>query len=284
MFNFDPKRILVATDLGPASEPALELAAGFAESLGARVILFHAILPLASVIDAPLPGSATTEQIENGRNALGEIARRSFAATDTEIVVDSGYAIERTVRTAEEKRADLVILGTHGRHPALSFLIGSVAQGVIHRLSLPAITVSERVNVSDQGIRRILCPVNYTPGSTYALRHAALLADRLGAELTALHLVESEDGENLDEEQRRLEDSIPDELCESCEVRLLAQKGNAAERVVDYATSHGVDLIVLGSSHRRFVDTTVIGTTTERVMRHASCPVMTVPSSSDESS
>jgi hypothetical protein len=35
-------------------------------------------------------------------------------------------------------------------------------------------------------------------------------------------------------------------------------------------------MIVLGAQHRRFIDTTVIGTTTERILRHARCPVMTV--------
>ena len=48
------------------------------------------------------------------------------------------------------------------------------------------------------------------------------------------------------------------------------------EQIIDYAASTGADLIVLGAQHKPFSDSTVIGTTTVNVTRHAPCPVLTV--------
>jgi nucleotide-binding universal stress UspA family protein len=54
-------------------------------------------------------------------------------------------------------------------------------------------------------------------------------------------------------------------------------RGGPAERVLDCADDVGADLLVVGAQHKLFRDATVVGTTTERLMRFASCPVLVVP-------
>jgi len=56
----------------------------------------------------------------------------------------------------------------------------------------------------------------------------------------------------------------------------MVRRGDAAAQVIDYACADAAGMIILGAQHKRFADTTVIGTTTVRVTRHAFCPVLTV--------
>jgi nucleotide-binding universal stress UspA family protein len=56
----------------------------------------------------------------------------------------------------------------------------------------------------------------------------------------------------------------------------LVLTGRPAETIIEFAHTVGADLLVIGAQHRRFFDDTVIGTTSERLIRHSSTPVLTV--------
>ena len=77
-------------------------------------------------------------------------------------------------------------------------------------------------------------------------------------------------------EMDRLCQWVSSKLMAGCVIKELVRQGHAAEQILDLARSMHSDLIVLGAQHKRFFDTTVLGTTTVRVTRHASCPVLTV--------
>lgn len=279
---FDPKKILVATDLSPASETAVSLAANLTETLDAEVILFNAISPIVFVdygaFDDDTMTRAMNDQAKRIEMKLQEMADEHFpqhVKVATRAV--SGYPISSICRVADDENVDLIIMGTHGRNPVMSFLIGSVVQGVQYRTSRPLITVPQSRNpMESEEIMTILCPVNFTDTALRALTHAAELGAKLGAEVLALNLVEADELADIHDVTRRLELWIPDALKEICLVRVLVRRGNAAEEVVRYANQQNVDLIVIGARHKRFADTTVLGTTTERVTRHARCAVMTV--------
>jgi nucleotide-binding universal stress UspA family protein len=67
-----------------------------------------------------------------------------------------------------------------------------------------------------------------------------------------------------------------DEIGSHCTIRELTREGEAAEEIVSLAKETPCDLLVIGARHRRFFDSTVLGSTTARVVRHAPCPVLTV--------
>jgi nucleotide-binding universal stress UspA family protein len=125
-------------------------------------------------------------------------------------------------------------------------------------------------------IERIVCPFNYSAVAMKAFRHAMLLASGLDAELTVLSLEETDWNGDLEGEATRLKDWISD-IPLSIRATFLVRHGEAATQVNDFALHHGTDLIVMGAQKRRDGNTTVIGTTTEKLTRHAPCPVLTVP-------
>jgi nucleotide-binding universal stress UspA family protein len=123
----------------------------------------------------------------------------------------------------------------------------------------------------------ILCPVNFTDVARDALQAAVRMATIFGARLHLVHVVEEGEQANpsMDEEKVRM--WIGGEWQDICSYREIVVRGGAAERVLDCAEDIGADLIVMGAQHKTFRDVTVIGTTTERVTRFASCPVLIVP-------
>jgi len=78
--------------------------------------------------------------------------------------------------------------------------------------------------------------------------------------------------------EERLHGWIPGGLQRMCEITEVVLEGDAAERIVERARTREADLVVLGAEHRRFLEFTTLGRTTERVMRYSPCTVLLVPS------
>jgi nucleotide-binding universal stress UspA family protein len=151
------------------------------------------------------------------------------------------------------------------------------------------------------GLRKILCPVDFSATSRQALQHAAELAQRFGAELIVLHalsdvpLASAYTGNPQTEElqtvrawaTKKLEEftsgvatpgvAMRHELVHSSEL------GGTAERaIVQFAEKNGVDLIVMGKHGRKALEQFFFGSVTDRVLRHARCPVLVVPPAARE--
>lgn len=142
-------------------------------------------------------------------------------------------------------------------------------------------------------LSKILVTTDFSKQSLPAVEHAAELARRLSADLALLYVVEDQlppllIGVSEKERQRILEehrDRAVAHLAEyvehhlaDCRVRAAAVIGVAAREIVRYAEEHGEDLIVMASHGYGPVRQLLLGSTAERVLHHAPCPVMIVPS------
>jgi nucleotide-binding universal stress UspA family protein len=117
--------VLFATDFSEASEPAGRVAVEIARSFGARLCVVHVVPP---VTDA----SVAAERVAATARALG-------VKVDT--VLLSGRAAAELVAYARDKRADLIVIGTHGRTGVSRVLLGSVAEHVVRAAPCPVLTV-----------------------------------------------------------------------------------------------------------------------------------------------
>ncbi len=154
-----------------------------------------------------------------------------------------------------------------------------MAERVLRETEEPVLTVRGREEEERKPlapIRKILCPVNFTDVARKALGYATTLAERFAAELRVLTVVETPGEVSEEEEKEKLCAWIPGILHSRCRMEEVVRRGNAAEQILQAATSDGCDLIVLGAQHKRFWDSTVLGTTTVNVTRYAPCPVFTV--------
>ncbi|MBI2080297.1 MAG: universal stress protein [candidate division NC10 bacterium] len=140
------KRILWATDLGPTSEAAWRYALLLADMLAAEIFLLH-VVSAAQVVGspgppAPLPGEWLEAEIAARDRDLaskqGEVEGLGLAVRRK---VTMGAPAATILAEAEAERADLIVMGTHGRRGLPHVLLGSVAEAVIRRAPCPVLAV-----------------------------------------------------------------------------------------------------------------------------------------------
>lgn len=140
------KRILWATDLGPTSEAAWRYALLLADMLAAEIFLLH-VLSAAQVVGspgppAPLPGEWLEAEIATRDRDLASKQREVEAlGLAVRRKVTMGAPAATILAEAEAERADLIVMGTHGRRGLPHVLLGSVAEAVIRRAPCPVLAV-----------------------------------------------------------------------------------------------------------------------------------------------
>ena len=142
------KRILLATDLSPASEPALRCAAALAIRMDAGLVLLHVVSEkeldgLAKAHQPRHPVDLIYSELEEAvreqyRRVVPDEVRRFLHA---EVLVVPGVPSEEIIRIAAAEGTDLIITGTHGRTGLRRILMGSVAERVLRDAPCPVLTV-----------------------------------------------------------------------------------------------------------------------------------------------
>jgi nucleotide-binding universal stress UspA family protein len=139
------RRILVATDFSPASAPAFERALELAKDLGAHLTVVHAYQD-RSLPELGFAPTASFEEWDREARAQAEarlaplVARAREAGIDAEGLLAPGFPDEAVVEAARRRRADLIVVGTHGRRGAARLVLGSVAARVLAAASCPVLT------------------------------------------------------------------------------------------------------------------------------------------------
>jgi nucleotide-binding universal stress UspA family protein len=140
------QRILVATDFSACSRAAADLAADYARRLGARLTVLHVwrmspmVATATQVALADLVGpieSATRAEL------AAEVARLGAKLPTVESELRNGAVWEEILDFARGGKADLIVLGTHGRSGLAHALMGSVAERVVRMSPVPVLTVRE---------------------------------------------------------------------------------------------------------------------------------------------
>jgi nucleotide-binding universal stress UspA family protein len=275
------KQILVPTDLSDLSKSAAQWAAMLQHKLSAKVTVMHASEVYIPYFDL---GAYAAHQLQTDpemRQRITDELRKFVVSQFTHseavdsIIVDEEPA-RAIVETASKIGADLVVMATHARKGWQRTLLGSVAEKVLHESKTAVMTVRPYEKAPSPQIRRILCPVNFTPIGRITLEQSGALAQALGAELLIVHIADHWDEPHLDKLKADMAKWI-DEVCKQpFQYSQFVAHGDAPEGVLRIAEEAKTDLIVIGAQHKRFSDATVIGSTTERVVRFAKCPVLTV--------
>jgi nucleotide-binding universal stress UspA family protein len=145
------EKILVAVDGSPTSLRGLDEAIKVAKTLGGRLLIVHVVNEL--VIAAEYVPSVYYEPMlvslrEAGEKVLGQavsVARRAAVTCEQKLVETLGArAADEIVKQAKEWRADLIVLGTHGRRGLSRLAMGSDAELVVRQSPVPVLLVRDR--------------------------------------------------------------------------------------------------------------------------------------------
>ena len=140
------KTILYPTDFSKGARAALDHAISLAGDYSAKLILLHVVedIPIAEwYIPSAISVADLTEDLR--KSALQEmnkwVVEVSSQVKDVEKMVVNGVPFVEIIGAAREKKADLIVIGTHGRTGIDHMLFGSTAEKVVRKASCPVLTV-----------------------------------------------------------------------------------------------------------------------------------------------
>ncbi len=294
-------RILVALDGSETSRKALAFLASRTTLIGARpeVHLLNVQPSIARRAAAELGRELTERVYRSEADAVLAPARKTLAKAgiDAEAHADHGHAAERIAQVANDLKADLIVIGSHGYSEIKGLLFGSVTHGVLARTRRPVLVLRGasaprgdrlRTGIAVDGSRFGLAAVKF------ALRHP----DLFGAEarMTLVHVVPDfmmpvmadlggiavptySDAEIKQLQDREFESAVAParRLFEKAgrradEVRLAGMPG---DQIAAYAKKN-LDVLLVGSHGYGGFKTVVLGSVATRIAAKCATPLLIV--------
>jgi nucleotide-binding universal stress UspA family protein len=287
------KKILVPVDFSEFSDKAAEYALFLAEKYRADITLLHAIALFQGDFDDEEQLKMYEKIIEKKEEEREKkLASHKKTAKGRGIEVNSvllrGISVASSILDyISDKDFDLVIMGTHGHTGFKSLLLGSVTEKVVRESPIPVLTIHKDYNKIE--IKEILVPVDLSESSHNTIKHGKALAREFNATLEFLHVVEIEahpefynlSFEPILKENPNLADHITKNMIKATGIpkdkaTYAVKEGKVYKEIKKYADNSQIDLIVMGSHGRGELEDFLLGSNSERVVRIATCPVLTV--------
>ncbi len=282
------RTLLVGFDDSQASKAAMIEASNWVRRHGGRVVLVHAVY-----FDSEEFGIAPTQldqRLKNGEKVCLEnkkMISEEFGI-DVKSLLCEGEPPEVILSMAAEKKADLIVLGTYGRKGLNRLLMGSVTSRVIVDSPVDVLVIKKECSECTGTYRSILVSYDGSDFSKNALVRACKLSRVDNAEVSALYVIpryeemvgflrtESIKKSLFDEAGKILDGAKKLAFDNGVNVKTEIRDGHAADKIIETAAVLKNDLIVMGSYGWQGVNKAIMGSTTERVLINAPCPVLAV--------
>jgi nucleotide-binding universal stress UspA family protein len=272
--------VLHPTDFSPASERAFAHALAIALLRQTEFTVLHvAHTKSASFAWEEFPAvRRTLERWNLLRPGSGQAAVfDELGVRVKKIVRSSRFPAVAVVDYLADHPSDLIVLATEGREGPARWLGGSVAEAVARwsrtmTLFVPAMAEREIVSFADGKLtlRNVLVPVDRQPDPARAIEFARRAAEVLGDDVVAITLLHV--GDQKGEPDLLLEDG------RTWAFKRLHRDGDPVDEILDVAQGIRAELIVMPTAGHHGIFDALRGSTTERVLRRASCPLLAVPS------
>ena len=285
-------RILIATDLTPASQEVVNCARGL-KALGTKeVILTHCINIRHDVGGiAKRIEELIKPDIMNQKRLLEE---QGFATT-VEIVL--GLPHIEINRLAKERKCSAIIIGSIGSSTWGEVMLGGVANAILHYASMPVFVVRVKAYEKDGQVtcevsqsnftEHILFPTDFSDNAEYAFTYVEKFVESGTKRVTLLHVQEKARIEKylehrLDEfneiDRNRLE-RLKTELEKkgATDVRIELPYGSPVKEILKQISETGVSLVIMGSQGRGFISEVLLGSVSYNISRSAPVSVFLVP-------
>lgn len=286
-----PKTILLPVDFSARAAGAAAHARILAKQYGATVVALHVMRPFqlaAEGVDVP---SAAVMDWYTQQKPLLEAQLEQFADIylkdcNVRTLFREGEPAAEIIRAADDEKADLILISTHGYGPFRRFLLGSVAARVLSDSHVPVLTGAHIEVPSDEAehIKSVLVAVDLDARATKLIEAGANIASAFGAELHVVH-ASPDDGagaaQYMDPTWRievahmmkmRIEENVK---AANATAKVHVIPGEAAKVVRQVAEDFKADLVVLG----RHLDKSFLGrlrTHSYAIVRESPCPVLSI--------
>lgn len=278
-------RILAATDLSAPARHAVERAALVSKETMAALDLLHVanLTPLERLrqLMGATPADMEQRVLDAARQRLNDLAvaiRQRFGVAAGTHVVAGALLAELTSKT-DGLAADLLVCGAKGESVIHHFLLGTTALRVLSTTTCPVLVVKQ---LPHEPYRRLLVPVDFSPSSLRAIRHAQRLAP--GADIVLLHVFDvpfegylryaSVDQGTIDHYRivaRREASEKLDTLCNEAgltpqQTTRVVLQGDPTVGIVAQEQECDCDLIVMGKHGENLMEQLLLGSVTKHVL------------------
>jgi nucleotide-binding universal stress UspA family protein len=296
------RKLLLPLDRSSLAEQAIGHAASIARESGASIdiVLVHEPFPFSGYADLPWDGDETAEQkyLEAVADEL-----RSGAQVNATCSVLRGAPAAMIIRRAHEIGADLIVMTSHGRTGFSRSWLGSVADAVMRKSSVPVLMLRPEHGTTNRratgrGIKRVLIPLDGSTLATGVVSAATELARAAHASITLLRVVPIVPIVMAYEPTLPVttlpvvpDDAATQQLLDDAttELGLLAQRlhedtgitvdahavvsGHTPQAIVEQAEARDIDVIAM-SSHGRGASRLLLGSVADKVLRSSRIPVL----------
>jgi nucleotide-binding universal stress UspA family protein len=284
------QRILCPVDFFPASLRAVDYAIGLAQKYDAKLHLLHVVsstlggteqcaFTVSEIIDSMKKQSARKmKNLERKARAVGLTVSTDVRTGDVQREVESAI---------RASKADILVMGTHGRRGLEKWFMGSVTERMLRRSPIPVLTLrgSKKARTTLPTRSRILFTTDFSEGTANALNYALSVAQANKGRLTLLHVLEdtlavisAQYRKEISEGVRReLKQLIPADAQGSPDIDTVVEAGTPYYMILRLLKKERIDLLVMNTHGKGMLDRALLGSTSERVVRAADCPVMLIP-------
>jgi nucleotide-binding universal stress UspA family protein len=294
-------RMLVPLDGSKVAEQVLPYARFLAKSLGIPTELLGVVDPETLVAFAnPAQGRPLDTLVAEtmSRSAIYlETTARSFQGTQVKSSVAKGKPEDEVIERAAADKNTLIVMATHGRSGLQRWLLGSVADKVLHGATNHLLLI----RASDQGktdgeapLKTVIVPLDGSPLAEQALPVVVDLAKKMDLQVVLVRAyalpptISAEDygyysAELLDHLESEARDYLQGKINEIKQkgiatVTSVVNTGYGAEEIITLARNTPDNLIAMCTHGRSGIQRTVLGSVTDRVVRHSGDPVLIVQS------
>jgi nucleotide-binding universal stress UspA family protein len=289
------KKILLALDGSELAEQAIPAVSALAAATKAEVVLAAVVVAPERWPSSTMPRESLGDERDYAEFYLSSIVDRLRGhGVQARTRVEAGEAAATLAATADEEGADLIAMTTHGRSGFTRWILGSVADRVLHLSRKPVLLVHARADgqASSVQFKKILVPLDGSATAESVLLFVKPLATDMKASLIlegvivptaalysgtflpssppALEEIEAGSKEYLDEIAAKIRK-------EGLAVTTRVDVGYAAETILEAASATGADLIALCTHGRSGPERWIRGSVAEAVIRHADRPCLVVP-------
>jgi nucleotide-binding universal stress UspA family protein len=283
-------RLLVATDLLPKSEFALERAGLLADELGADLSLLHVVSPVSA-------DRVLEQSLEMAIARMNSRVRRPLWRSETapEVVVRAGNPARVILDTLASEKPSALIVGPHHRPSSVvDALAGTIVEKAVSSGNSPVLMVQQSASVA---YRNVLLALDTAPASRVALRAAESLALGRGAQAAVIHACGAADHGVLRPigleapdvpmhtdcspggATRVMRALLEQESADATRYELIVAEGSPLRAIMRAVETHKPDLLVMGTRGDGRVRRAVLGSVANQLLRAAPCDVLIVAGS-----
>jgi nucleotide-binding universal stress UspA family protein len=271
------KTLLVPTDFSNNANNAVKYANDFAQFTNSKILLLHAYMPLVgqySIIPGIVAEDIAIER-NNSQKKLEKLRSKLLQAKNVG-VVKIGDPIEEIIKTADEKKTQLIIMGTHGSSGLKRVLFGSNTSNVISKSKVPVLAIPQRYRFKK--IETIVYASDLK-NTFNELKHIIPIAKQLDATIEILNLDYSFD-EN-DKKKLIIEKKI--KTLSYKKIKLIAQKATLEKTMIGQLKSYLVkrkpQILVMFPENRAWYDKILLSSKTEELSNQLKLPLLSIKKS-----